>query len=228
MNSNNANKQYPNIFKIPPNPLHEETTTGEISTSKSKIETESIPMNSNNANKPRDLKRNPDSEEDNEEDNEGKSNNNNTTQERYIDDQQKRNYYAFKYGADYGDTEKVTLTPELEKRYYEPMIKVTGMDWRNKDKSGKLVPDIDTDMEGVPTLSSDPVDMTCVPALSSEQIPNIFSGSNNIEQSESEHLQQYDPNKDISLSPELMDKLLSESSGSFGVNFIKVNEEETN
>ena len=189
-------------------------------------------MNSNNANKQRDLKRNPDNEEHSKKYNKGKSNNNNTTQERYInnvDDQQKRNYYAFKYGADYGDTEKVTLTPELEKRYYELMIKVTGMDWRNKkDESGNLVPRIDTDMEGVPTLSSDPVDMTCVPALSSEQIPNIFSGSNNIEQSESEHLQQYDPNKDISLSPELMDKLLSESSGSFGVNFIKVNEEETN
>ena len=191
-------------------------------------------MNSDNANNPRDLKRNPYNEEHSKKYNKGKSNNNNTTQERYInnvDDQQKRNYYAFKYGADYGDTEKVTLTPELEKRYYELMIKVTGMDWRNKDKSGKLVPDIDTPTVGVPTLSSDPVDMTCVPALSSEQIPNIFSGPynwNNIEQSESEHLQQYDPNKDISLSPELMDKLLSESSGSFGVNFIKVNEEETN
>ena len=188
-------------------------------------------MNSDNANKPWDLKRNPDNEEHSEKYNKGKSNNNNTTQERYItnvDKEQKRNYYAFKYGADYGDTEKVTLTPELEKKYYELMIKVTGMDWRNKDKSGNLVPDIDTPTVGVPTLSSDPVDMTCVPALSSEPIPNIFSGSHNIEQSESEHLQQYNPDKDISLSPEGMDKLLSESSGSFGVNFIKVNEEETN
>lgn len=139
-----------------------------------------------------------------------------TTEER---DAQRINFeqyeamnYAFNYGDNYGDTEMVPMTEKLEKKYYELMIKVTGMDWRTQDENGNLVPNLEIDTTRVHTLSYEP---------NSNELDTDVEITEQLEPYDPKQLKPYDPKTDISKNKKKMDALISELSDSpslFGQN----------